>query len=178
MLLTKEQLKEYIHVETSFLSNKALMYLPFDIFETQIIAKYLMLLRKTEYHTNVGHKIRGLYYLLRMKKKQCRYGVHIPINVFEKGLSIAHLGTIVVNGNARVGENCRIHVGVVIGANGENKPGGVPILGNNIYIGPGAKIFGKIQIVDGCKIGANAVVNKSFSEKNSILVGVPAQRKG
>lgn len=124
MIQTKEQLKEYIHVETSFLSNKVLMYLPFDIFEAQIIAKYLMLLRKTEYHTNVGHKIRGLYYLLRLKKKQCRYGVHIPINVFEKGLSIAHLGTIIVNGNAKVGENCRIHVGVVIGANGENKPGG------------------------------------------------------
>ena len=37
MIQTKEQLKEYIHVETSFLSNKALMYLPFDIFETKLL---------------------------------------------------------------------------------------------------------------------------------------------
>lgn len=55
--------------------------------------------------------------------------------------------------------------------------GGVPVLGDNVYIGPGAKIFGKIQIADGCKVGANAVVNKSFLVKKSILVGVPAQRK-
>lgn len=50
--------------------------------------------------------------------------MHIPINVFGIGLSIAHLGTIVVNGNAIVGEGCRIHVGAVIGANGENNRGG------------------------------------------------------
>ena len=55
--------------------------------------------------------------------------------------------------------------------------GGVPVLGDNVYIGPGAKIFGKVQIADGCKVGANAVVNKSFLVKKSILVGVPAQRK-
>ena len=55
--------------------------------------------------------------------------------------------------------------------------GGVPVLGDNIYLGPGAKIFGRVVIADGCKIGANAVVNKSCEQKNSVLVGVPAQRK-
>ena len=124
MLDSKEKLKEYINRETYFFPYKMLIYLPFDLFESQIIAKYLVLLRKTEYHVNVGHKIRGLYYLFRLKKKQCKYGVHIPINVFGIGLSIAHLGTIVVNGNAIVGEGCRIHVGAVIGANGENNRGG------------------------------------------------------
>ncbi|WP_270590953.1 hypothetical protein [Coprococcus sp. LG101-27] len=124
MLDSKEKLKEYINRETDFFPYKMLIYLPFDLFESQIIAKYLVLLRKTEYHVNVGHKIRGLYYLFRLKKKQCKYGVHIPINVFGIGLSIAHLGTIVVNGNAIVGEGCRIHVGAVIGANGENNRGG------------------------------------------------------
>ena len=51
------------------------------------------------------------------------------------------------------------------------------MLGDNIYLGPGAKIFGLVVIADGCKIGANAVVNKSCEQKNSVLVGVPAQRK-
>lgn len=174
MLDSKEKLKEYINRETDFFPYKMLIYLPFDLFESQIIAKYLVLLRKTEYHVNVGHKIRGLYYLFRLKKKQCKYGVHIPINVFGIGLSIAHLGTIVVNGNAIVGEGCRIHVGAVIGANGENNRG-VPVLGDNVYIGPGAKIFGKVQIADGCKVGANAVVNKSFLVKN--LYWLEYQRK-
>ena len=56
--------------------------------------------------------------------------------------------------------------------------GGVPVLGDNIYLGPGAKVFGRITIADGCKIGANAVVNKSCVQENSVLVGVPAYRKG
>ena len=75
--------------------------------------------------------------------------MHIPINVFEKWLSIANIGTIVVNGNCKIGKNCRIHVGTVLGSNGKNYRGGVPELGDNIYLGPGAKVF-----------GANAVVNK------------------
>lgn len=53
--------------------------------------------------------------------------------------------------------------------------GGVPVLGDNVYIGPGAKIFGKVQIADGCKVGANAVVNKSFLVKN--LYWLEYQRK-
>lgn len=69
----------------------------------------------------------------------------------------------------RIGKNLRIHVGVNIGANGGNPPK----LGDDIYIGPGAKIFGDIYIADGCKIGANAVVNKTCIEKNKHLVGVP-----
>lgn len=54
----------------------------------------------------------------------------------------------------------------------------MPVLGDNIYLGPGAKVFGRITIADGCKIGANAVVNKSCVQENSVLVGVPAYRKG
>lgn len=56
----------------------------------------------------------------------------------------------------------------------ERTGGASPTIGNNVYIGPGAKIFGDIQIADGVKIGANAVVNKSCLHKNAILVGVPA----
>ena len=49
-------------------------------------------------------------------------------------------------------------------------------LGNNVYIGPGAKIFGDIKIADGIAIGANSVVNKSFTEPNIGIAGVPAQK--
>lgn len=50
-----------------------------------------------------------------------------------------------------------------------------PIIGDNVYIGPGAVLFGEITIADGCYIGANAVVNKSFTEPNSVIVGIPAK---
>ena len=68
----------------------------------------------------------------------------------------------------RVGENCRLHVCVNIGT-------GSPQIGNNVYIGPGAKIFGKIRIANGIKIGANAVVNKDFYQEGKTIVGVPAK---
>ena len=87
-------------------------------------------------------------------------GFSIGLNCFEKGLSISHIGTIVVNHEAKIGENCRLHVCTNIGT-------GSPI-------GPGAKIFGKIQVADGTQIGANAVVNKDFLEVNRTIVGVPA----
>ncbi len=46
---------------------------------------------------------------------------------------------------------------------------------SNVYIGPGAKIFGKIIIADGVAIGANSVVNKSILEENVSVAGIPAK---
>ena len=57
--------------------------------------------------------------------------------------------------------------------NGSGKPG-VPIIGNNCYIGPGAKIFGGISIGNNVAIGANAVVFKDIPD-NSTVVGVPGR---
>lgn len=101
-------------------------------------------------------------------------GIQIPINVCGKGLSIAHSGPIIVNGNARIGDYCRIHVGVNIGtAAGDEIL--VPHIGNNVYIGPGAKLFGKIQIADNVAIGANAVVNKDVLSPSVSVGGIPAR---
>jgi serine O-acetyltransferase len=51
----------------------------------------------------------------------------------------------------------------------------VPRIGDNCYLGPGAKLFGAIVIGDNTVIGANAVVNKSFPNGNVTLGGVPAR---
>lgn len=51
----------------------------------------------------------------------------------------------------------------------------VPEVGNNVWIGPGAKIFGKIYIANGYAIWANAVVNRSFYEPNKFLAGISAR---
>ena len=102
-----------------------------------------------------------------------KFGFSIPPNVFGPGLSIAHIGNIIVNKRAIVGTNCRIHVGVNIGANAGN-PNAVPKIGNHVYIAPGAKLFGDIEIANGIAIGANAVVNRSFLEPNVAIGGIPA----
>jgi serine O-acetyltransferase len=66
-----------------------------------------------------------------------------------------------------------MHACVNIGASGGSSK--APQLGNSIYIGPGAKIYGDITIPNNTAIGANAVVNKSFDKENTALAGVPAK---
>ncbi|MDQ0206986.1 serine acetyltransferase [Alkalicoccobacillus murimartini] len=50
-----------------------------------------------------------------------------------------------------------------------------PKLGDGIYIGPGVKIFGEIEIADNIAIGANSVVNKSFLTPNKTIGNIPAR---
>ncbi|MAX72042.1 MAG: serine acetyltransferase [Flavobacteriaceae bacterium] len=135
-------------------------------------------MRKLEYYSNCKNK--GLYkiYILllryKYKKISLKLGFSIPINVFGPGLSIVHYGTIVINRATRVGKNCRMHACVNIGASGGSKK--APQLGDNVYIAPGAKIYGDINIADNTAISANAVVNKSFEEKSILLAGNPAKK--
>ena len=65
----------------------------------------------------------------------------------------------VVHPKAIIGENCRIYQNVTIG--GRNNRG-VPTIGNNVFIGPGACILGDVEIGDNVTIAANSVVIKSI----------------
>ena len=112
----------------------------------------------------------GLLFRLRARSAGIRLGFSIPPGVFGPGLCIVHWGTIVVNDRARVGARCRLHPCTVIGI----KDGGVPVLGDGCYVGPGAKLMGAIVLGDGVTIGANAVVNRSFPSGVSVA-GVPAR---
>lgn len=89
---------------------------------------------------------------------------------FGKRLVILHSVGIVINSKVKGGENICIESGVVIG----EEKGHCPILGSNIFIGSGAKIFGNITIGNNVKIGANAVVNKSVPD-NVTVAGIPAR---
>lgn len=122
----------------------------------------------------IVHKLLSKYYSFRLQRLGLRCGFTIPPNTCGKGLNLAHTGTIVISTYAIIGENCRIHAGVNIGT-AAGTQGQAPNIGNNVYIGPGAKIYGPITVADGVAIGANAVVNKDFLEENATLVGVPAK---
>ena len=131
--------------------------------------RFQVLLRKAEYYTNVGGKLSrklfGNYWKLRAYRYGAKCGYSIPLNVFGPGLFLGHVGTIVINGGVRFGSNARIQACVNIGAfskfNENWREDSAPVFGNNIYIGPGAKVFGPITIGDNVAIGANAVVSKS-----------------
>lgn len=135
-------------------------------------------LRRAEYLLNCRKDFIGKinYVLIKIKLRRLSYklGFSISENVFCEGLSIAHYGNIVINSKCKIGKNCRIHVGVNIGSDARDSTK-VPQIGDNVYIGPGAKIFGAINIGDNTVIGANAVVSKSFPEGNVTLGGIPAK---
>jgi serine O-acetyltransferase len=144
------------------------------------VFRFTVLLRINEYLQN-----RRVFYPLRIipkfwfRRLGVRLGFSVPLNVFDRGLGIVHYGLLIVNPDAQIGKFCRIHAGVNIGGSaGFRKPGDTkryaPVIGNNCYIGPGAKLFGPIHIGDNTVIGANAVVNKSF-KGNCTLGGIPAK---
>lgn len=141
--------------------------------------KFQRRLRKTEFFKNTsnGNIIKKLFYIfsmIRFHRLRVKYGFSIPLNVFGPGLSIAHFGSIVVNGNAKVGENCRIQDSVTIGeTNGESD---APVIRNNVFIGSGARIIGKVNIASDIAIGANAVVVKDFNKSGITIGGVPAKK--
>lgn len=132
-------------------------------------------MRRLEYLTNCKkNPILRAFIAHRYFRLGNHLGFTIPINVFGPGLSIAHAGTIVVNTGAKVGRNCRLHVCVNIGT-AAGKTLDAPAIGDNCYIAPGAKIFGKIKIGPNTVIAANSVVNQSFPEGNVTLGGIPAK---
>ena len=139
--------------------------------------KFEIALRYMEFYTNTNARnIFRIYWKWKYHSLGIKLGFHIPPNVCGKGLKISHTGCIVINDKAKIGNNCILQQCINIGRNHEEDD--VPEIGDNVYIGPGAKLFGKIQIADGCAIGAGAVVTKSFCEPNMNIVGNPAHIQG
>lgn len=137
--------------------------------------RFQLRLRKVEYlyNTSKGNPFKKFAYFVLQTinhRLAIKLGFTIPMNVFDAGLCITHWGTIVVSSHAKVGKNCRIHPSSCIG----NHDGGAPVIGDNVYIGPGAKIFNGITIGNNVAIGANAVVNKSIPD-NVTVGGIPAK---
>lgn len=134
-------------------------------------------LRKLEYYTNCRKDIVGKIYryflFYRFRRYSLKLGISIPVNVFGPGLAIVHYGTIIVNPNARVGKNCRLQACTNIGASGGQPE--APQIGDNVYIGPGAKIYGNIIIGNNNAIAANSTVGKSFLQNNVMIAGSPAK---
>ncbi len=140
------------------------------------IWRYEILLRKVEYRSSCPgtlNRLMALFFKFKFKRLGLKLGFTVDPYVFGPGLSIAHYGSLTVNPNARIGANCRIHEGVTIGAtNGSDL---APRIGDNCFIGSGAKVIGDVKIGDDVAIGAGAVVVKDCDENGVSLGGVPAK---
>lgn len=69
----------------------------------------------------------------------------------------------------RCGVNLKFKHNVTVG----NNHGGIPILGDNVFLGCGACVLGNIIVGNNVKIGANCVVVKNVPE-NAVVIGNPA----
>lgn len=187
MIKTKRELKEYLTLESSFydsidtsLRGKIVSYL---VKASHIeLKKYLRYLRKSEYHynnsyyktNNVIYIYHDVLHVLYRRKKNIlgrKLGIEIEEGVFGKGLLIYHPGNIVVNPDAKIGQNCKLHGSNCIGNKGyENK---APVIGNNVELGVGSSIIGNIELKNNIFVGANSIVTRSFSS-DCVLVGTPA----
>lgn len=110
-----------------------------------------------------------------LKHYEYKFGVSIPYDTkIGAGFYIGHFGTIVVNNFSKIGINCNISQGVTLGMANRGEKKGYPEIGDNVYIGPGAKIVGAVRIGNNVAIGANCVVTRDIPD-NAVVVGVPGK---
>lgn len=173
---TKAQLKEYLELEYERYPLYGRRYFSYllQLSEGAILRKHTKLLRYTEYHMNTGHKFRGAFYWARLMRFQAKHCIRIPINCCDKGLIIQHVYPCGMNGNVTVGKNCRIMPFVKIA--GDDVLDKAPVIGDNVTLGIDCTIFGDVTLADGIKVGAGAVVTKSFLEPGISIAGVPAKK--
>lgn len=175
MIETRKDLHEYIELDRIAHGRKSRY--PRLIFD--YIWKFQYSLRHEEFYINqknqnIATHLRKLFWRYVKKRIGYKLGFSIPANVFGPGLRINHHGYLVVSAEAKIGRFCDIHQGVNIGQNTEK--GSAPTIGDNVWIGPGTKIFGKIIIANNIQIGANSVVNKSFTDSDITIAGIPARK--
>ena len=114
-------------------------------------------------------------YKLRMRRAAAKVGAEMHEDMqIGKGLHIAHSGCIVLHHDAVLGENVSISHGVTVGQTLKDGRSFVPVIGNNVYIAPGAKVIGGVHVGDNAAIGANAVVTHDVPS-GAVVAGCPAR---
>jgi serine O-acetyltransferase len=105
---------------------------------------------------------------------QAMYGLVLPPEAtVGAGTLFAYRGTgVVVHSRAVIGRNCLIGPGVTIG--GRSRHRDVPVIGDDVFVGAGARVLGPVHVGSGSVIGANAVVIEDVPA-SSMVGGVPAR---
>ncbi len=99
------------------------------------------------------------------------FGLDVPVNTdIGGGFYIAHTVGVTINAE-KIGRNVTMVGALTIGLNGE---GNAPVIGDEVYIGAGARVLGDIHIGDRVKVGANSVVLHDVPADLTV-VGAPAK---
>lgn len=179
MISTRQDLKTYLvadaknfQVQAGSLAKKwKWNFFSEPVSDNEYIWKYILVLRHLEYYTNNSIRWGMVFYGKRLKSLAYKTGFQIPPNVCGPGLTIYHYGTIIINDKAKIGSNVILYPGVLIGHKVLGEP--APVIGNNVFIGAGAKIIGDVHIGNNVTIAPNAIVVKDVPD-NAVVGGVPA----
>ncbi len=134
-------------------------------------------LRKCDYLSVQPIYTRGFFYYARWRysRLKVRYGFDIEYSTnIGEGLYLGHWGGVVIHPQAVIGKNCNISHQVTVGADSGKAADAVPQLGDQVYLAPGCKVFGKITLGDNCAVGANSVVNDDVPPGVTVA-GLPAK---
>ena len=188
MIESRNQLYQYLEADRiAFNKPKSRNFKEcvINVFMRDYNYEFVRCLRKLEYWSYVAKKSKGLktqiakiisfYLQTRKLKLRTLTGIELHEGCCGPGIHIAH-GKVVVHHNAQIGANCKLMSDVTIGINGRKDVSGVPVIGNRVFIGTGAKIIGPIYIADEVVIGANAVVVNSIDEPGITVAGNPAKK--
>ncbi len=134
--------------------------------------RYTYYLRKTQ---GAKNRIAWVYYKLRLLSLCRKTNIQIPARAkIGEGFYIGHTGRIIVNPGVVIGKNVNIATGVTIGRENRGKREGVPVIGNNCWIGTNSVIVGNVKIGNDVLIAPLTFVNFDVPD-HSVVVGNPAK---
>ena len=132
--------------------------------------------RREKIFDNRTNRVLRMYYQLYIRYINLKQNADINFytnseknNFLGRPICPHGLNGIVIAGGAIIGKNCLLSHQVTIG----RSKGLAPVIGDNVYIGPGAKIFGGINIGNNVRIGANCVVFEDIDENTTVVLQKP-----
>jgi serine O-acetyltransferase len=112
---------------------------------------------------------------MMLRRYRHKHGIEVPFATsIGSGFYIGHAGGIVIHSKSVIGKNCDLSHGVTLAQGNRGKYKGHPTIGDNTYIGPGAKVIGAVRIGNNVAIGANCAVTRDVPD-NAVVVGVPGK---
>ena len=122
-----------------------------------------------------GNSFVRFFAKFKLARFALKYGIDISRNAkIGEGAYFPHITAgVVFRGNVRIGNNLTCLHGVTIGNDGRSSKG-FTIIGDNCFIGAGAKIFGDIELGDNVTVGGGAVVVSNVPD-NVTVAGIPAR---